>query len=159
MPGPMDTEAMSTMIAGAGVTPTDPRGMYQQWQSAIAELERMKAGGPPETVAPEYRVNPNTNEREYNIGGKWAREKVYQDPQFQATVVEPWVEKERMRRAEEYQKQLAEMQQRAAMHEYDYNDFMRRQEELKGNGVGKSTFGRPSAGGGGGSMGSTTRRY
>lgn len=164
MPGPVDAQQIGAMAGmGSGsFKSSDPRAMYEQWQKVLAELEQLKGVGPPQTIAPEYRVNPNTNTREYNIGGRWASEKTYQDPGFQATVVEPWLEQERMRKAEEYNKQIAEAQQRAAMHEYDYNDYLRRQEEIKRGGGGAGTLGStarsPRPGGGGGGMGSTTRR-
>ena len=166
MPSAEEIAGMAGMTGAAGGafsgggrsyrSPGDARGLYEQWQQALAELEGLKGGQPQQTVAPQYRVNPQTGQREYNIGGKWAQQHIYEDPAFQATVVEPWMEKERTRMADEYNKQFADVQQRAAMHEYDYNDFMRRQEELKqGATVGKSTYGRPQGGGG---MGSTTRR-
>lgn len=157
MPSAQDIAAMAGMTgAVGGMKPTDARGLYEQWQQAIAELERLKGGGPQENIQAQYRMNPNTGEREYQVGGKWARQSVYEDPRFQVEVVEPWMEEERMRLADEYNKQIAQAQQAAAMHEYDYNDFQRRQQEHQENGVGKSTFGRPQGGGG---MGSTSRRY
>jgi hypothetical protein len=162
-------------FSGGSFKPRGERQLYEQWQSAIAELERLKNTMQPETIAPEYRMKgatgpgngagmafmaPGANggggEREYFIDGKWASQDAYADPEFQSLVVEPWMEKERLRKADEYQKQIAEVQQRASMYEYDYNDFLRRQQEHQQNGVGKSTYGRPQ-GGGGGSMGSSRR--
>lgn len=156
---------------------SDPRAMYEQWQKLLSELEAMRSSGPGELVAPQYRVkgaagagngdgfmlagaNGGGGEREYLIDGKWASQNAYDDPQFQAMVVDPWIEKEKLRRQEEYQKQIAEMQSRASMAEYDYNDYQRRQDEIKKGNQGAGSMGQSTMRpGGGGGMGSTTRRY
>jgi len=184
MPGPIDAQQIADM-AGMGSggfiggrNSSDPRAMYEQWQKLLSELEAMRSSGPGELVAPQYRIKGaagagngdgmlrpgqtgSGGEREYLIDGKWASQNAYDDPQFQAMVVDPWIEKEKLRRQEEYQKQIAEMQQRASMAEYDYNDYQRRQEEIKKGAGGAGTLGStassPRPGGGG--MGSTTRRY
>jgi len=173
---------------GSGAAGSDSRArqLYEMWQRILAEMEGAKGAAPGELFSPQYRMkgaagngngdglmragaNGGGGEREYFIDGKWASESTYQDPEFQSLVVDPWIEKEKLRRQEEYQKSLAEMQQRASMAEYDYNDYLRRQEEYKKgqvNPVNPST-GRPTLGGvgsttsgpGGGGMGSTTRRY
>jgi len=146
-----DLETVATMLqgmgGGGGRSGGGDRDLYQKWQEALARLEQLQAGAPGEVIAPRYRVDPNTNEREYNIGGRWAKQSAYEDPEFQALVVEPWMEKERQRRREAYEKQVAFAKEAAAMREYDYNDYQRRQEELKGNSPYKSAMGRPQQGG------------
>jgi hypothetical protein len=136
----------------------DDRGLYEEWQKALAEIERLKTAGANTTLMPEWRPNPKTGEREYFVNNQWVRQGVWNDPEFQAMVVDPWTEQEKRRRADEHAKELALAQERAAMAQYDYDDFKRRNEELRGGtgagSLGQSSYRSPRPG----AMGQTTSR-
>ena len=113
-----------------------------------------------QSFSPEYRVRPDSGDREYLVNGKWAKQGAWDDPEFQALVVEPWMEQERKRMVDEHQKAIAMALERSNMAKYDYDDFLRRQEELKKNqaagiGVRKSPFTFISPRGGGQQPGQT----
>jgi len=139
---------------GGGRGPTDAAGYHSRWQEAQAEYDRLSGGmGADDSSGwvPETRKAKGGG-IEYNIGGQWATQRQWSHPAFQQQFVEPYKARHRQEQEARRAKQMAEQQALAAQYQFEYEDYLRRQEEIKAEGTSGNVGSNP--GGGSGMVGS-----